>query len=117
MEAAKPLQKAKSKKAPGSANGQSDSSTEGAVGAFLAKRLRNAKKRLRGLEELQAKVDEGKELNPDQVRRRCRAGRADHARARRPPTTGRPPLRRSKRWPAAPASWPSSRSSSAWASC
>ena len=34
----------------------------------IAKRLRNTRKRLRGLEELQAKADAGKELNPDQVR-------------------------------------------------
>lgn len=35
----------------------------------IAKRLRNTRKRLRGIEELQAKLDAGKELNPDQVRR------------------------------------------------
>jgi len=33
----------------------------------LNKKLRNAKKRLRGVEEIQAKADAGKEINQDQV--------------------------------------------------
>ena len=40
---------------------------EGPVLAVISKRLRNMKKRLRGIEEIQAKLDSGKELNPDQV--------------------------------------------------
>lgn len=39
----------------------------------ITKRLRNARKRLRGIDEIQAKKDAGKELNADQV---GRAGRA-----------------------------------------
>lgn len=33
----------------------------------ITKRLRNARKRLRGIDEIQAKKDAGKELNTDQV--------------------------------------------------
>ena len=33
----------------------------------ITKRLRNARKRLRGIDEIQAKKDAGKELNADQV--------------------------------------------------
>lgn len=33
----------------------------------LSKRLRNARKRLRGLEEIQAKADAGQTLNSDQA--------------------------------------------------
>lgn len=33
----------------------------------LSKRLRNARKRLRGIDEIQAKADAGKELNADQA--------------------------------------------------
>lgn len=35
---------------------------------IISRKLRKAKKRLRSIEELQAKIDEGKEINEDQVR-------------------------------------------------
>jgi hypothetical protein len=44
---------------------------ESPVIALLSKRLRNLRKRLRNAEEIQAKLDAGKELNADQVRRLC----------------------------------------------
>lgn len=54
------------------ANGQSQEE-ESPVLAAVAKRMRNLRKRLRNAEEIQAKRDAGKELNPDQVGppRRC----------------------------------------------
>lgn len=53
------------------ANGAAPQPGAGAAGAssqVLQKRLRNARKRLRGIEDIQAKVESGKELNADQVR-------------------------------------------------
>lgn len=40
---------------------------ESPVLAFCAKRLRNLRKRLRNADEIQAKLESGKALNPDQV--------------------------------------------------
>ena len=58
--------------APKQANGGAAAAAvevlESPVAALLSKRLRNLRKRLRGIEEIQAKADAGKELNDQQVR-------------------------------------------------
>lgn len=59
---------------PAAANGAGQEEAEASpVLAAVAKRMRNLRKRLRNAEEIQAKRDAGKELNPDQVgaSRRC----------------------------------------------
>jgi hypothetical protein len=68
-------EKAPSKAANGglvekAANGASQPSADwnGSTTQVLQKRLRNARKKLRGIEDIQAKVESGKELNADQVR-------------------------------------------------
>lgn len=49
-------------------NGHSmDAETTSPVLLALAKRLRNQRKKLRGIDEIQAKADVGKALNADQV--------------------------------------------------
>ena len=80
---------------PAAANGAGQEEAEASpVLAAVAKRMRNLRKRLRNAEEIQAKRDAGKELNPDQVgpARRCwRSGAACTSnwaarwRCRRPP--------------------------------
>lgn len=53
---------------PAAANGAGQEEAEASpVLAAVAKRMRNLRKRLRNAEEIQAKRDAGKELNPDQV--------------------------------------------------
>ena len=47
--------------------GDGTTSDSPAVLQAINKRLRNARKRLRGIDEIQAKAATGKELNPDQV--------------------------------------------------
>lgn len=54
--------------APPKQNGAAAEAEESPVVAVLQKRLRNLRKRLRNADEIQAKLESGKELNPDQVR-------------------------------------------------
>ena len=56
------------KMAPAKQNGAPQPEVESPVVAVLQKRLRNLRKRVRNVEEIQAKADAGKELNADQVR-------------------------------------------------
>ena len=68
--------------APKQANGGAAAAAvevvESPVAALLSKRLRNLRKRLRGIEEIQAKADAGKELNDQQVRGLASLKRASH---------------------------------------
>lgn len=59
---------AKAPKAQNGSAGAEEAPFESPVVALLAKRGRNLKKRLRGVAEIEAKRDAGKELNSDQVR-------------------------------------------------
>ena len=56
------------KMAPAKQNGAPQPEVESPVVGVLQKRLRNLRKRVRNVEEIQAKADAGKELNADQVR-------------------------------------------------
>jgi len=53
--------------ANGHANSHQDRDQDLLVIQAITKRLRNTKKRLRGIDEIQAKADAGKVLNQDQV--------------------------------------------------